>query len=667
MQLKNSMSRLRWLANRLAAMSGPEIAYRLHEQSKRIASRFSHPDFSKIQQGWNELPGLPIMEESMAGLADEGAVLAQWEDIALRARSGRYFFLGQEWPGIQDDTKWHIDPVTASSWPSDDFCFSIPYRHTSSKGDVKYVWELNRLQHLQPIACLAAIRKDEALARFCGHEIESWIDSNPPFQGINWTSGIELACRTVSILVVLSLVGNIAFTDEQRVKLRQTLAAHGYWLMRFPSRYSSANNHLVAEASGLYLLGTLFTDLKGAHRWSEYGRNTLVREAGKQILDDGVGAEQSPTYTAFTLEWLMLCGKVAELFEKPFPAPYYERLGKAGEFLCWITDNRGNQPSIGDNDEGCVFYSQRMAKQYTTSVLGSLAGVIGRQEFGPAVRIPHLREIFLGKAAIAKENPAGSRCFETGGYTVLRSDAYGAECLLVMDHGPLGYLSIAAHGHADHLAVWLHLDGKPVLVDGGTYLYHSGGAWREHMRSTHAHNTLSINGTSSSTTAGSFNWAECAEAILLHYRKSTDGLFMVEAEHDGFLKSFHAIHRRRIEQTGPGAFSVYDTMYGNSGNLPVEIGFLFHPELTLNESGRTWSVYRGNTPVLELTATRKGFSGHLQKGEENPLRGWFSSQFGSIEPSPRLVFKGLLSDNATSEIRFIIPDSHGEPIPKDPA
>ena len=35
-----------------------------------------------------------------------------------------------------------------------------------------------------------------------------------------------------------------------------------------------------------------------------------------------------------------------------------------------------------------------------------------------------------------------------------------APAVLTFDHGPVGYLSIAAHGHADTLAVWLSI-GRP--------------------------------------------------------------------------------------------------------------------------------------------------------------------------------------------------------------
>ena len=50
-------------------------------------------------------------------------------------------------------------------------------------------------------------------------------------------------------------------------------------------------------------------------------------------------------------------------------------------------------------------------------------------------------------------------------------------------------------------------DGVEVLVDPGTYCYHGEPAWRSYFRSTLAHNTLEVDGTSQAVEAGPFLWA----------------------------------------------------------------------------------------------------------------------------------------------------------------
>ena len=78
---------------------------------------------------------------------------------------------------------------------------------------------------------------------------------------------------------------------------------------------------------------------------------------------------------------------------------------------------------------------------------------------------------------------AGLRSFPTGGYSVIRGKGE-APAVLTFDHGPVGYLSIAAHGHADTLAVWLSIGNQPIFVDAGTYRYHSRRVLRDAFRHT---------------------------------------------------------------------------------------------------------------------------------------------------------------------------------------
>jgi hypothetical protein len=74
----------------------------------------------------------------------------------------------------------------------------------------------------------------------------------------------------------------------------------------------------------------------------------------------------------------------------------------------------------------------------------------------------------------------------------------------VFDHGSLGLMPLAAHGHADALAVWLTIDGEPVFIDAGTYRYFSGGETRSALREGLTHNSLVINQVTPSRTATAF-------------------------------------------------------------------------------------------------------------------------------------------------------------------
>ena len=650
--MKRTFNQLQWYRNRLAAMSAPEVAHRVNEQTKRLVSRFFHPRFT-IASGMDKpLPVFPGLMNGVRDLADAPGLLNSWREVANRVQEGRLIFFGTEWPKLDGPGKWHVDPITGRMWPSKVYCFSVPYRHAPDYGDVKYVWELNRLQYLQPVAALAAVTGDSDLARLCANEIESWIDANPPFDGVNWQSGIELALRIVSIVILTTLIGEEGFTSVQKRKVLGTLAAHGYWLMRYPSRFSSANNHLIAEAGGLYLLGMLMPGLRQAARYAEYGQHVLHEEVLRQICDDGVGAEQSPTYEAFVLEWLLLCGEVGNRMGKPFSDAYWQRIGKAGEFLRWITDSAGNQPRIGDDDEGRVFYFNSEPDGYVSSILGCVATALRRPDIAsPSVDV-QLCHVLFGQPEPNSDPPTGTRQFATGGYTVRRWMEKGAESLLVVDHGPLGYLSIAAHGHADALSVWLHVNGQPVLIDAGTYLYHACGGWRDHFRSSGAHNTLAIEGENSSQITSPFNWGQKAGTKLLSFNDMPDE-WHLEAEHDGYVGRFGVRHRRRLEWEGPDTFVITDCLAGSGPSRSVEIGFLVYPELRLRRFGEGWTV-RDNSRVLLAIKNEEPLSGFVQREGLRIERGWYSPRFAKRVACDRLTFRGNIAIDMPLRTRFTI-------------
>ena len=171
----------------------------------------------------------------------------------------------------------------AAAW-SEAYAFDIDFRHDGARGDIKYVWEINRLQFLPGLAAHHLLEGDQASLYAIEAALGSWHQANPPFGGVGWASGIEVALRAISIILALDMVGDRLSETAQR-RAGQIVSASAFWLPRFPSLFSSANNHLVAELAGQYLIGRA---LGQAHDrpWQR-----LLAELDKQILPDGSGAE----------------------------------------------------------------------------------------------------------------------------------------------------------------------------------------------------------------------------------------------------------------------------------------------------------------------------------------------------------------------------------------
>jgi uncharacterized heparinase superfamily protein len=99
------------------------------------------------------------------------------------------------------------------------------------------------------------------------------------------------------------------------------------------------------------------------------------------------------------------------------------------------------------------------------------------------------------------------------------------EIRIIIDSGELGYLSIAAHGHADALAFTMSVAGKEILVDPGTYSYHTLPRWRNYFRGTAAHNTVVVDGKNQSVIGGNFMWVKHASAACRKWSRERNATY----------------------------------------------------------------------------------------------------------------------------------------------
>jgi hypothetical protein len=587
--------KLTWYLQRLKRMGPAEIAFRVREQARRWSDR-------RRSFGWEGFPAFPGELRGLPGLrlgdADETRVAAA---IAVRDKLLRreLCWLGQAWPRLGDDwlsKLWTLDPVSGSAWPGAGA--HAGYRDKRHRGDVKFVWEPNRLQMLQPLALLAA-HGDRGAEQLGWDILAAWMAANPPYGGVNWSSGIEAASRVVSVLVFLA-GASPAERATHDAMLRQFLAAHARLLWRYPSLHSSANNHRVSELAALLVLQLCAPGLTLRGLDPATTLAALETEVTRQFRADGVGAEQSPTYAAYSIEWFTLAGIVAEASGLSVSARYRERLGAAVEHLQWLFDEGGHPPRIGDDDEGRVLaLNLEPEPRYPASVAAMTARWLGTDspDSDPALR--DLTGPVQAAPAIAR---SGTRQFADGGYTVRRWASRKGQLALTFDHGPLGFLSIAAHGHADALSLWLSWGDEPVLVDAGTYLYHAGGSRRDQLRGTLAHNTLSIDGTDQSRIVGPFAWADHARTELV---STTDDA--VTARCLGWHKRFGVVHERRVAWTDERTIMVEDRLVGSpNAALTWRSGLSLAPGCSIDLDGARATVRtaggRGFTLISEGAA-----------------------------------------------------------------
>jgi hypothetical protein len=647
--LRSVLDRVAWYRDRLAAMSAAEAVHRLVETAAKQTARRQSGGWDAVEP-IGSLTMIPALRSRISASSPELSALIGCEASMLRA--GSFCLLGARWPkplSIPPDPRfWRIDPDDGEPFPQwDAYAFDISFRHGIDTREIKRVWELNRLQFLVSLAADAVLKNQSESALLAGM-IKSWMAGNPPFRGPSWNSGIELALRTISVALALSIIGVDRLDDVTRNAAVRFFFAHLHWIQRFPSLNSSANNHRIAELAGLIVGSTMVPGFADAVVLRENSWRALLAEIDQQIHPDGVGAEQSPGYSAFSIE-LFLLAATALGREGSLPAATADRLSAWTEYSLWLMDADAKVPAIGDFDDcRAVATTQAAEPKYVASIVAAVSCCVGRPDLAPPAKDPSIRDVILGSAKVSPAQPSGMRSFTSGGYSIIRSRRK-QPVVLTFDHGPLGYLSIAAHGHADTLSIWLSIGSQPVIVDAGTYLYHSNRNLRDLFRDTAVHNTLSLDVTGSSCPSGPFNWASKATGRLISSESTPNA--RVVAEHDGYLTHHGVRHRRTVEFDGASRFSITDELLGAPTERNVTVSFLLDPgcQSTVEPDRRGVLVSHNNRQVIRIASTGP-LKARVARGDEATGLGWLSPSFGVRLATEQIVFEGHLDELSTITI-----------------
>ena len=258
----------------------------------------------------------------------------------------------------------------------------------------------------------------------------------------------------------------------------------------------------------------------------------------------------------------------------------------------------------------------------------------------------------LARPPAAPDRPASRPWhFADAGLTLLRAprtDDHG-ELWCRCDGGPHGFLSIAAHAHADALALEVRHDGVEILTDPGTYCYHGEPEWRRYFRSTLGHNTLELDGEDQSTSGGPFMWTRHARSRVLAAATPDSGVARWRAEHDGYARRGRpVVHRRTVElDIDERELRVLDEVVSRqhqSCRLAWHLGPSVHVELDDRCATLAWPSGRGaRSAALQLPA---GLSWSVHRGETDPPLGWYSPGFGRREPACTLIGSGTVGGSA---------------------
>jgi hypothetical protein len=656
-----------WYLKRLRGMSGAEVAHRLARGLRALSQNFASLEAPPADLNARDLRFLP----PFIAPAPEALTAA-----AERILAGRYSFFDLEDCELGDPPQWNRDPLTQRS-ADVRRASSIDYRDEREVGNIKYLWEPNRHLHLPVLAQAHALTGDARYALAIRTQLESWMDQCPVGRGPNWVSPLELGIRLINWSLTWQLLGGLrarifASPDGEQFRDRwlRSIYQHARMVATNLSAFSSANNHLIGEAAGVYVAASTWPMWPQMGEWGERCRGVLEEECLRQNAADGGNREQAFAYQTFVLDFLLLSGLAARARGEDFSPLYWRRVETMIDFLASFTDVAGRLPMIGDADDGLVV---RLASEPGFSTHGSLiatgAVLFNRADLAAkAGALDGKTATLLGVEAVrrlAHLKVRGRHRFrprqqfaESGYYLLGGGFDTPDEVRLIADAGPLGYLSIAAHGHADALSFLLNIGEREILVDPGTYAYHTDPAWRRYFRSTLAHNTVGIDGEDQSVQAGNFMWSNHARARCIEFDAGAEVQRFV-GEHHGYERlADPVVHRREILlDTRRQLIEVTDTLRCD-GSHDARRSWHFAEDCQVQAAGTGLKVTAGTTqvwlePMELLSAAQVHRAGAADQG------GWISRQFGRKQPGTTVHWHAPVKGHTTLRTRITWKRSHG--------
>lgn len=576
------MGKAAWYMNRLRAMSVGEIVWRIRQrllqrqEMRRFATPQSileplYPSAAEVSRPQGAEPPTECLSAGTNLPIGEGRQeVLDFERIRLLGGYDYDMFA----------TDWHATFSSPAVWPLT-LSYNLDYKQRDDLGDARLNWELNR--HRQ-FTRLAADGSPQAIARlhFLLHD---WDRSNPFLHGISWTSAMEIGLRAISWVVAARLLQERIDADPTRAdrtvmeQIRADLltgaANMADYLSAHQSGFSSANNHLIVETAAIAVVASELGQTERLERASDM----LTRELPRQVSADGVDLESSLHYHSFVLEAYLIVWRELRQQGIAVDPSWPPMLRKMAQFIAASRVAEGVACVFGDDDEARIIDLGFGDEDYYQKVL-NLYCEVSREPLSPLAT-------------------AGRITFAEGGYTFMRR----WRMFVGMDHAPLGFGPIAAHGHADALSFQLFLDGRPILIDPGTYLYHIDLNRRNALRSTIMHNTVEIDGANQSQMLGPFLWGKKARTTL-----NAAEAFTVEATVAGVHT--RTLHTRRLTLDSD-TLTVLDTFTPSTGqsspspsrnsssSTPWKATFIVAPGLPVKISGNTATIAN----LLTLTIT----------------------------------------------------------------
>lgn len=634
------------------------------ECGKQLVSALGNDPIGNISKIYNE--------RFFFGPSDKAIIIANINDccpddvdktieLAEELCQSGICLLGQQFQPLSANFDWQADPLSGVRiWP--DGWLDEASAISVENADVKYIWEVNRLQFLPLLGRAYWITGDEKYAKHIVEVIERWILANPAGKGVNWCSHLEVSMRAISWLWVMPvLLTWDKFEDAFLKRWLISIGQHYYHLKENLSEFTDPTNHLIGETTGLYMLCCCFPQLPDSEKNKNRAYRILVNELVSQNTKDGVNKEHASSYHRFVLDFYIQVLLLARKQKKPLPDVNEKQVMAMCEFQSFLAGSSGQAPMIGDSDDARgVPFPENIGWDFK-DIPATGALLFDRPEWWSGNReLPGLSQWLLGKeagkASIKQNVPdvnCGVRLFRDGGYCFFQNDGNFGKADLLFDVGSFGLWPNASHAHADSLSLMVRLNGRILLGDPGTGTYFGSETIRNIFRKTSSHNTVTVDQLDQADIYGTFKWVNPFSATLSAAGEDC-GFAYASASHNGYQRLKNPVtHSRSILSVNSFGWLVLDCLDGAGSHL-LDWNFHFPPETAVaRRNSRTFLAKNTNDTagmmLMFINATSDNTS-HVNVDK----CGLWSTEYGKWEASPGINIQ-LHNNLPVYQLTLLIP------------
>ena len=479
---------------------------------------------------------------------------------------------------------------------------------------------------------------------------------------MNWTSGIEIGIRLISFVWIRRLLdgwpGVPDLFEENDLAVAQ-IAWHQEYLANSDSRGSSANNHVIAEAAGQLVASCAFPWFAESARWRDESSSLLERELHLNTFPSGLNREQASDYHGFVTELGLVAAVEAEASGHPLEPNH---VGAAGP----DARRRGggsrrhscSPPRQGDSDDGRALVLdapgvealRRCCSQPERHWSGRPPwwprGRARGHEHPPRLVVPWPTAGDKGQVRSTRQSH-----FPDAGLTLLRR-APGAEPEIWCrcDGGP--------HG------LPVHRGSRPRRrAFGRGPARRRRASWSTRARTATTANPITgaTSGRRSHTTPSSSGPATSRSRVARSCGSGMPGRAgsrwtrtNPEMSGDGPPSTTAtmsldppALHRRTVSLDEVARRIEIEISSRRPAGTRCRSALHLGPEVTCRLEGKraalSWNAeIRCGADWSATLELDQGLSWSVHRGETNPLLGWYSSSFGTIEPTTVLMGEGRL-------------------------